>query len=103
MKDSQMNAPVEAPASFVNDNTHSRDRSLSGSLTPRTMTPHVWGGLGETRSPTFRPNLLINREQGGRTGGIKHSSHLATQMHQGGLAISKSSTSITSSSVSASS
>ena len=43
-----------------------RDRSNSGSvgsLTPRIMTPQVWGGSGETRSPSFRPNMLLSKQQ----------------------------------------
>ena len=68
MKQSALDVAVagshqSAPDSSVADNIHTRDRSLSGSLTPRTMTPHVWGGSGDTRSPSFRPNLLISKQQ----------------------------------------
>ena len=51
---------------------NTRERSLSGSLTPRTMTPQVWGGSGETRSPSFRPNMLISKKQDAWNGRREH-------------------------------
>jgi hypothetical protein len=55
-----------ARANSGSNTSSGRDRSGStGSLTPRIMTPQVWGGSGETRSPSFRPNMLISKPDGG--------------------------------------
>eukprot|EP00946_MAST-07B_sp_MAST-7B-sp1_P004480 g4480.t1 len=103
MKQSELDVAVtgshqSAPDSAVTDNIQTRDRSLSGSLTPRTMTPHVWGGSGDTRSPSFRPNLLISKQQGGRSGGIKNGSYMTNQRSRHPSSAPKSLSSLSSSS-----